>query len=316
MATPVILDCDPGHDDALALLLAAADPRIELLAITTVAGNQTLDKTTMNARRICTAAGITGVPIAAGCGMPLVGELRVAPEIHGASGLDGPTLGEPTVPVVDEHAVALIHRILLDHPEPVTLVPTGPLTNVATLLRDHPEVAPKIREIVFMGGSTGRGNITPYGEFNVVVDPEAAEIVLRSGIPVTMCGLNVTHQALVTPDVLARFQRLDTDLARICIDLMTFFASAYENVFGLADPPLHDPIAVARVIDPSIVACVPAPVAVELDGTHTRGATVVDLHHRTAAPDNAGVAVRLDVDAFWDLVIGAVERLAPPVGRR
>ncbi|GAA3776790.1 nucleoside hydrolase [Plantactinospora mayteni] len=316
MTTPVILDCDPGHDDALALLLAAADPRIELLAITTVAGNQTLDKTTVNARRICTAAGITDVPIAAGCAAPLVGELRVAPEIHGASGLDGPTLGEPTVPVRDEHAVALIRRILLDHPEPVTLVPTGPLTNIATLLRDHPEVAPKIREIVFMGGSTGRGNVTPYGEFNVVVDPEAADVVLRSGLPVTMCGLNVTHQALVTPDVIARFQRLDTDLARICVDLMTFFAATYQNVFGLADPPLHDPIAVARVIDPSIVACVPAPVSVELAGTLTRGATVVDLHHRTATPDNADVALHLDVDPFWDLVIGAVERLAPPANRR
>jgi inosine/uridine nucleosidase len=309
---PVIVDCDPGHDDALAIILAAGDPRIDLLAITTVAGNQTLEKTTLNARRVCTAAGITGVPVAAGCDRPLVAELRTAPEVHGASGLDGPTFGEPTVPLADEHAVALMRRILLGHPERVTLVPLGPLTNVATLLRDHPEVRPRIREIVLMGGSTERGNITPYGEFNIVVDPEAADIVLHSGLPVTLCGLNVTHQARVTPAVVARLRGLDTDLARTCVDLMTFFAETYQQVFGFAQPPLHDPVAVARVIDPALVECVAAPVTVELAGTHTRGATVVDLHGRTGAAPNAQVAMRLRQHAFWDLVVQSVRTL----GRR
>jgi purine nucleosidase/pyrimidine-specific ribonucleoside hydrolase len=309
---PVIVDCDPGHDDALAIILAAGDPRIDLLAITTVAGNQTLDKTTLNARRVCTAAGITGVPVAAGCDRPLVAELRTAPEVHGASGLDGPSFGEPTVPLAAEHAVALMRRIVLGHPEPVTLVPLGPLTNVATLLRDHPEVLPRIREIVLMGGSTGRGNITPYGEFNIVVDPEAADIVLHGGVPVTFCGLNVTHQARVTPAVVARLRGLNTDLARTCVDLMTFFAETYRRVFGFAQPPLHDPVAVARVIDPSLVECVAAPVAVELAGTHTRGATVVDLLGRTGAAPNAQVAMRLRQDAFWDLVVESVRTL----GRR
>jgi purine nucleosidase/pyrimidine-specific ribonucleoside hydrolase len=312
MPVPVIVDCDPGHDDALAIILAAGDPRIDLLAITTVAGNQTLEKTTLNARRVCTAAGITGVPVAAGCDRPLVAELRTAPDVHGASGLDGPTFGEPTVPLATEHAVALMRRILLGHPEPVTLVPLGPLTNVATLLRDHPEVLPRIREIVLMGGSTERGNITPYGEFNIVVDPEAADVVLRSGLPVTLCGLNVTHQARVTPAVVARLRELNTDLARTCVDLMTFFAEAYHRTFGFAHPPLHDPVAVARVIDPAVVECVAAPVAVELTGTHTRGATVVDLHGGTGAAPNAQVAMRLRQDTFWDLVVESVRTL----GRR
>ena len=232
MAVPVILDCDPGHDDALAILLAAANPRVDLLAITTVAGNQTLEKTTLNARRVASMAGLTDVPIAAGCDRPLSGELQIADDVHGASGLDGPRFGPPTVPESAEHAVSLIRRLLLDHSEPVTLIPTGPLTNIATVLRDHPQVRPRIREIVFMGGSTERGNVTPYAEFNVFADPEAADLVLRSGLPVIMCGLNITHQALVTPAVLDRLRALDSDLARMCIDLMTFFGSTYREIFG------------------------------------------------------------------------------------
>jgi purine nucleosidase len=318
VAIPIILDCDPGHDDALAIMLAAADPRLNLLAITTVAGNQTLEKTTLNARRICTIAGITEVPVAAGYDRPLVGELQVAEDIHGATGLDGPAFGEPTVPLADEHAVTLMRRLLLAHPEPVTLVPTGPLTNVAVLLRDHPEVRPKVREIVLMGGSTERGNVTPYAEFNIFVDPEAADLVLRSGLPVTVIGLNVTHQALATPAVVTRFRELGTPLADACVELMTFFASAYERVFGLPSPPLHDPVAIARVIDPALVECVHVPVAVELTGTHTRGATVVDLHRNTGAAANAQVAVRLATEAFWDLVVDAVSRLSgsPAAGSR
>lgn len=309
MAVPVIVDCDPGHDDALAIVLAAGDPRLDLLAITTVAGNQTLDKTTLNARRVCTVAGITGVPVAAGCDRPLAGRLRIADDVHGPTGLDGPVFGEPTVPVAAEHAVTLIRRVLRESREPVTLLPLGPLTNVAVLVRDHPEVLPKIRDIVLMGGSTERGNVTPYGEFNIVVDPEAADIVLRCGVPVTMCGLNVTHQALVTPAVTNRLRELDTELARVCVDLMTFFADAYRRVSGFAEPPLHDPVAVARVIDPSIVECAAAPVAIELTGTHTRGATVVDLLRRTGAPPNAQVAMHLRQDPFWNLVVDAVRKL-------
>ncbi|MFJ8209502.1 nucleoside hydrolase [Streptomyces sp. NPDC096033] len=309
MTVPIIIDCDPGHDDALAIMLAAADPAVDLLAITTVAGNQTLEKTTLNARRVCTVAGITDVPIAAGCARPLLQPLSVADDVHGASGLDGPRFPEPTVDVVPEHAVELMRRILVEHPEPVTLVPTAPLTNIALLLTRYPECASRIREIVLMGGSTERGNRTPAAEFNVYTDPEAADIVLRGGVPVTMCGLNVTHQALATPEVVARFAGLGTELGTVCAELLTFFASTYLRLWGMPHPPLHDPVAVARVIDPAIVDCVDANVAVELRGTHTRGATVVDPHGYLGRPANARVAVALDREAFWDRMVAAVTAL-------
>ncbi|MEV6653672.1 nucleoside hydrolase [Streptomyces sp. NPDC051219] len=309
MPVPIIIDCDPGHDDAVALMLAAGDPSVDLLAITTVAGNQTVDKTTLNARRVCTVAGITGVPLAAGCARPLVQPQLVADDVHGESGLDGPQFGAPTVDVAPEHAVDLMHRILTGHPEPVTLVPTAPLTNIALLLTRYPDTAARIREIVLMGGSTERGNRTPAAEFNIYADPEAADIVFRSGVPVTMCGLNVTHQALATPEVVARFEGLGTDLGRTCAQLMTFFGSTYRRLWGFESPPLHDPVAVARVIDPAIVHCVDASVAVELHGHHTRGATVVDLHGYLGRPVNARVAVTLDRELFWDRVVGAVEAL-------
>lgn len=312
MSVPIIIDCDPGHDDALALMLAAADPAVDLLAITTVAGNQTVEKTTLNARKVCTVADITGVPLAAGCARPLVQPLTVADDVHGDSGLDGPRFPAPAVDVVPEHAVELMHRVLTGHPEPVTLVPTGPLTNVALLLTRYPDATAHIREIVFMGGSTERGNTTPAAEFNVHADPEAADIVLTSGVPVTMCGLNVTHQALATPAVLARIEALDTDLARICVELLTYFGSTYRRLWGFPAPPVHDPVAVTRVIDPETVRCVDAHVAVELCGRYTRGATVVDLHRYTGRPVNAQVAVRLDADRYWDRVIAAVDVL----GRR
>ncbi|WP_455355748.1 nucleoside hydrolase [Streptomyces sp. SYSU K217416] len=314
MPVPIIIDCDPGHDDALAIMLAAGDPSVELLAITTVAGNQTVEKTTLNARRVCTVAGITGVPLAAGCGQPLVQPLDVAGDVHGDSGMDGPRFGEPTVDVVPGHAVDLMYRILTGHPEPVTLVPTAPLTNIALLLTRYPDSAARIHEIVLMGGSTERGNRTPAAEFNIHADPEAADIVFRSGVPVTMCGLNVTHQALATHDVLARLDGLGTELGRTCAQLMTFFGSTYRRLWGFESPPLHDPVAVARVIDPEIVRCVDANVVVELHGHFTRGATVVDLHGYLGRPVNARVAVALDRERYWDRVIGAVEALGRRTG--
>ncbi|WP_433793983.1 nucleoside hydrolase [Actinoplanes sp. CA-252034] len=305
----MIIDCDPGHDDALALLLAVGDPRARLLGVTTVAGNQTLDKTTRNALRILALAGAPGIPVAAGCDRPLVGDLTVAGDIHGDSGLDGPDLDGPVAEPVGVHAVELMRRLITGAAEPVTVVATGPLTNVALLLRRHPEVVPGIERIVFMGGSTERGNTTPYGEFNIVTDPEAADIVLRSGVPATMIGLNVTHQALATTEIIDGFRALGTRLGDVCAELMTFFAATYHRVFGFGHPPVHDPIAVARVLDPSIVATVAAPVAVELAGTYTRGATVVDLHGRTGRPSDVDVAVGLDVDAFWRLLMTAVRNL-------
>jgi len=315
MADPVMIDCDPGHDDALALLLAAGDPRLRLLGVTTVAGNQTLDKTTRNAQRILALAGASDIPVAAGCDRPLVGALTVADDIHGVSGLDGPDLDVPVAEVTGVHAVELMRRLIAESPQPVTLIATGPLTNVALLLRTHPDITSHVRRVVFMGGSTDRGNTTPYGEFNIVTDPEAADVVLRSALPLTMIGLNVTHQAPATAEIIAEFRGLGTKLGTICAELMTFFASTYRRTFGFAHPPVHDPVAVAGVVDPSIVQTVAAPVVVELAGTYTRGATVVDLHRRTELAVNADVAVGLDVDAFWRLLMAAVRKLGGPPAR-
>jgi inosine-uridine nucleoside N-ribohydrolase len=306
---PTILDCDPGHDDMVAILLAAAHPRIDLLAITTVAGNGTLERTTHNARAVCGMAGIRDVPVAAGAPGPLVGILRTAPHVHGESALEGAELAGPEVPLAAEHAVDLMARLLRETAEPVTLVPTGPLTNVALLLRTYPELAARVREIVLMGGSTDVGNVEPLAEFNIHVDPEAADVVFSSGLPVTMCGLNVTHQALATDAVLERLRALGTPLAHTVVDLLGFFRDRYRDIWGLPAPPVHDPVAVARVIDPELVRCEEAHVAVELHGTHTRGATVCDRFGVSGRTPNASVAVELDAAGFWDLVVSAVDRL-------
>ncbi|MFJ5829030.1 nucleoside hydrolase [Streptomyces sp. NPDC093089] len=311
MPVPVILDCDPGHDDAFNILLAAAHPAIDLLAITTVAGNQTLEKTTLNARRVCAAAGIKGVPVAAGRDRPLRGPVRVAGNIHGESGLDGPGFarGEPDVPQDARDALTLIRDTVLAQPGRVTLVPTGPLTNIAVFLLAHPELAGRIERIVLMGGSTERGNTTPAAEFNILCDPEAADIVFRSGLPVTMFGLNATHQVRATADVVERIAALGTPLSALCVDLLTYFASTYREVYGFDAPPLHDPLTVAHLIDPSLASLVKAAVTVELDGTHTRGATVVDLHGVTGRPADVEVGMTVDTDAFWDLIVEAVRTL-------
>jgi len=312
MARPCIVDCDPGHDDAVALLLAAASPELDLRAITTVAGNGELDKVTRNALRVCTLAGIRDVPVAAGAERPLVRSLETAADVHGASALDGHDLPEPDVLLDPRPAHQLIADVAAASPEPVTLIAIGPLTNVATALTRHPELAGSLREIIVMGGSTGRGNRAPYAEFNIWVDPEAAEQVFTSGVPVTMVGLNLTHQALATPPVVERLRALDSDVARAAVGWITFFGSTYLDLWGFGGPPVHDACAVALAIDPTLIRCVDTFVAIETKGEWTRGATVVDLHDRLREAPNAAVALDLDAERFWDLVIGAVDRL----GRR
>jgi purine nucleosidase len=305
MPRRIIVDCDPGHDDALAIMLAHGSPAVELLAITTVAGNQTLDKTTLNARRVCTAAGIRGVPIAAGCERPLLRELVTGGDVHGVSGLDGVDWPEPQVPVEPAHAVDLIVDLVMAAPGEVTLVAIGPLTNLALALRRQPRIASAVREVVLMGGSFTRGNVTPAAEFNIFVDPEAAAVVFEAGWPLTMVGLDLTHQALVTPEVMERIAAIGSPLAGTVTELMRFYA----RHSGSAGPPLHDPCAVARIIDPDLVGCRDAFVAVETQGTWSRGMTVVDFAGRLGHPPNAAVATTLDVPAFWDLVLEALAQL-------
>jgi purine nucleosidase len=309
MSTPILLDCDPGHDDAVALLLAAGHDAIDLLAVTTVAGNCPLELATLNARRVAALAGLDGTPIAAGAAGPLQGTLVTAPDVHGETGLDGYELRTGEAPLDPRTALELMADTLEAAPEPITLVPTGPLTNVAQLLSERPDLHGRIREIVLMGGSTGRGNTTPAAEFNIFVDPEAAAIVFESGVPLTMIGLNLTHQARATPEVLERVRATPGEPARAVEGWMSFFGGRYERVHGEFAPPVHDPCTVAMLIDPSLIRCVDTFVAVETEGRWTRGATVVDLNDRLGQPHNARVAMELDAPRFWDLVIGALERL-------
>jgi purine nucleosidase/pyrimidine-specific ribonucleoside hydrolase len=301
-AHPVLLDCDPGHDDAVAILLAAGRrDAIDLRAVTTVGGNAELEKVTVNARRVMTLAGLTDVPVAAGAAGPRRGELITALEVHGQSGLDGAELPEAAVELDERSAIAL----MADR-GPATVVATGPLTNVAALLEQSPDT---VSDIVWMGGSTDRGNTRPYAEFNALVDPEAAEIVFTSGKPVTMVGLNLTHQAQATPAIVERLRAIANPAAEASIGWLTFFADTYRTVYGFEGPPVHDPCALALVIDPSLVRCVDSFVAIETEGRWTRGATVVDLHGRLGEAPNARVAMELDVPRFWDLVMGAIAAL-------
>ncbi len=310
--TPIILDCDPGHDDAFAIMLAGAHPGLELLAVTTVSGNGPVAKVTDNARRVCTMAGLWDTVVAEGASEPLVATASAAPQIHGESALDGADLPEPAVPLSPVPAVQQMVELIEASPRPVTIVATAPLTNVATLLRDHPDTAAKIEQISLMGGSATRGNWTPCAEFNIWADPEAVELVVNSGLPVRLTGLDVTHQALATPAVLDGLRAQDTALSRICVDLLLFFADTYRTVFGMADPPLHDPLAVLAVAHPDWMTWQRCNVAIETVGTYTRGATVIDLDGVTGRPDNVTVARSVDVDRFWQLMTGAVDTL----GRR
>jgi purine nucleosidase len=314
MTRKIILDCDPGHDDAMAILLAHGSAEIELLAITTVAGNQTLDKTTLNARRVCTVAGIRDVPIARGCDRPLLRELVTAPEIHGQSGLDGPAFGEPTVALAQAHAVDLIVDLLMaSAPGEITLVPTGPLTNIAMAVRREPRIVERVKEVVLMGGSYTRGNVTPAAEFNIYVDPEAAAIVFDAGWPLTMVGLDLTHQAKATPEVVERIAAIDTPPARMVVQLLESYGDAYRKAVGMGDPPVHDPCTIARLIQPEVVRCVDAFVTVETQGRSTSGMTVAEFRKKYAASFNARVATTLHFDGFWDLVIDAIARIGVPV---
>lgn len=313
MVRKIILDCDPGHDDAIAILLAAGSPEVELLGITTVGGNQTLEKTTLNARRVCTVAGITDVPICAGCAGPLVRPLVTAADVHGESGLDGPKFPDPTVMLSEEHAVDFIVRTVMASSGDITLVPVGPLTNIAMALRREPRIAAKVQEVVLMGGSTSRGNHTPAAEFNIFVDPEAAAAVFSAGWPVTMVGLNLTHQAGASPETVERIRSLGTPLAQTVVELLAFFRSTYRAVEGRPDPPIHDACAVARVGWPELVKVEKAFVVIETKGEWTAGMTVTDLGGRLRRPPNASVATELDREGFWDVIVKAIGALGPGV---
>ena len=313
MPTKIILDCDPGHDDAVAMLLAWGSPDIELVGVTTVVGNQTLDKVTRNALSVARVAGIVGVPFAAGSARPLVREIETAGEIHGDSGLDGPVLPEPTIRLDPRPAAQfIVDTIMAAEPGEITLVPTGGLTNIAIAARLEPRIIPRVKQVVLMGGGVHEGNWSAVAEFNIVIDPEAAAIVFGAGWPVTMVGLDVTHRAVATPEVRAAIAAVGTGPARFVGELMDFFEAAYRDAQGFEHPPVHDPVAVAYVIDPTLMRTVTAPIAIETRGEHTLGMTVVDLRGPAPADCVTRVTFDLDADRFWALVVDALERIGDP----
>lgn len=308
--TPVILDCDPGHDDAVAILLAVGSPRIDLLGVTTVFGNCKVEDATRNALDVLALAGREDVPVASGASEPLRGATVLGNYVHGASGLDGPELRRSTTNPVSTDAVGWMARTIAESDRPVTLVATGPITNVAQLISTRSDLHTKIAEVVFMGGSTERGNHTPCAEFNTYADPEALDVVLRSGIRARMVGLNLTHQALATPTVVERMWALPHGLGEVVASWMAFFGGSYRKIWNFSSPPVHDPCTIAALIDPSLITWQHAFVVVETAGEFTRGATVVDLDQRwPERAANADVAMQLDVDRYWDLVLSTIGRL-------
>jgi len=308
MKIPCIMDCDPGHDDAIALILAYGSTKIDIRAVTTTAGNQTLEKTTNNALRIMTFLG-AGIPVAAGCAKPLFRDLIIAPEVHGESGLDGPDLPEPAFEAEPVHAVELMAETVRNCEEKITIVPTGALTNVALFLLTYPELKERIERISLMGGACWGGNWTAAAEFNILVDPEAARVVFESGIPITMSGLDVTHKAFITDEDRERFRQIGTKTAVMVAELLDFFAKFHDENFEFGGSPLHDPCAVAWLIAPEIFTGRDCHVDIETSGKLTTGSTVVDFYNVLKKEKNATVLFDIDREKFVELLAGHLEEM-------
>lgn len=302
MPIPVILDCDPGHDDALAIMLAVADPAIDLLAVTTLAGNVTLENTTVNALRVLDMVGRPDIPVAAGADRPRIRQLSTAASMHGDGGLAGPLPVAPSRPPSSLTAVELIAQVLTEASEPVTLVVTGPQTNAAAALESLPHLRDRIARIVFMGGAVDLGNWTPAAEFNIWVDPEAADVVLRSGLDLTMIGLEVTHQAWLA-DEHADALRGRGDCGQFVAELLDHFVGFHQERFGWEGAPIHDAVTIAHLIDPTLVTTVFANVEVDLESELCVGRTVVDRWRVTERTPNCHVGLGIDRDRFVTLLM-------------
>lgn len=297
----VILDCDPGHDDAIALLLAIAHPLLEIKAITTVSGNAEIEKTTINALKVVEMAKATHIPIAKGADHPIVAKQRTAAAIHGESGMDGPVIPYPVTVPVKEHAVDVIIREVMNSQDDLVLIPTGPLTNIALAFQKEPQIIPKIKEIVLMGGGTF-GNWTPAAEFNIYVDAEAAKMVFESGVPITMIGLDLTHQVLATTEIVQRFMNIGNAVSTFVSELLSYFIQTYKEYFDMEGGPVHDVCAVAYVIAPSMFTTKKVRVDIETSGEFSYGMTVVDLLGVTGRVPNVNFAESIDLPQFWGLL--------------
>ena len=291
---PVILDCDPGIDDAVALLLAARAPELELLAVTAVAGNVGLDKTSRNARRVLTLAGVE-VPVHAGAAGPMFGEAVTADEVHGADGLLGVPTPEPAFPLSQGAAWDVLWETALAHSGELEIVATGPLTNLGIALTKYPALPEHVKRIVLMGGATDFGNTTPAAEYNIYADPEAAELVFRSGIPIAMCGLDVTHKAYFTQEEIDRLEALGTPQAVFAARTMGFGVEWHQK-FLVPGAPMHDPCAMMYVLEPELFTGASCWVGVECQGRHTRGRTVTDAYSDAKSPHGPNVELITGVD--------------------
>lgn len=311
-ARSIILDCDPGHDDTVAIMLALGNDAIDLRGITTVAGNQTVEKTTRNALSVLMMCNREDVPVHMGADRPLVRDMEIAPSIHGESGLelDGFELPAPSrEPDTGHAALYIIDEVMASEPGTLTLVGTGAATNIALACRLEPRIIPRVREVVLMHGGVHIGNWAPVAEFNTLIDPEAAHIVFEAEWPLTMVGLNLTHQALVTEEFERRVAEGNTELSQFFVSLISFFRRTYKREQNFDNPPIHDPCTIAYLIDPSVVRTRKAPIHVELQGALTTGMSVADI--RLPAPDSCRTqfATTLDHDGFSDLVVNAIRAL-------
>lgn len=307
---PIIIDCDPGHDDAVMLMLAVGSNRFDIRAITTSAGNQTQQKTLTNALKIVNLLG-TDIPVYKGSDKPLFRELIIADYVHGEMGMDGPILPEPVRQHEPLPAIEAMATILRESQEKVTLVPTGPLTNIATFLLAYPDLKSRIERISLMGGGAFRGNITPTAEFNIYVDPEAAAVVFKSGVPITMCGLDVTHKALVFQEDIDRFRSIGNQAGNVFAELMDFFSIFYRSERPELEggAALHDPCAIAWLIDPSMFTSKLCYVDVEVAGTLTRGTTVVDFFDVLKKTPTTTFVYDIDRKKYIDLIFNSIQAL-------
>jgi purine nucleosidase len=309
MARKIIIDTDPGQDDAVAILLALASPELDLLGVTAVAGNVPLALTQKNARIVCELAGRPDIPVFAGCDAPLSRKLVTAEHVHGKTGLDGPLLPEPTMPLQEKHAVDfLIETLRTERPGTVTLVPIGPLTNIATAFRRAPDIVPRVAEIVLMGGAYFEvGNITPAAEFNIYVDPEAAESVFKSGVPLVVMPLDVTHKALTSRARVEAFRAMGTETGRMVAAWTDFFERFDMEKYGSEGAPLHDPCTIAYLLAPDLFTGRHINVEIETVSDLTRGMTVADWWRVTKRPANAMFMGGIDAEGFYAML---TERLA------
>ncbi|GMO23596.1 MAG: pyrimidine-specific ribonucleoside hydrolase RihA [Termitinemataceae bacterium] len=300
---PVIIDCDPGHDDAIALILAFAREELDVKAVTVSAGNQSIEKTLLNAKKVLSFIG-KHPPLAAGATKPLFRKLETAAEVHGESGLDGPSLPAPDFSEEPVPAVELLRKTIMETPEPVTLIPTGPLTNIAILFTAYPEVKKNIRQISLMGGGIEAGNWTSAAEFNIFVDPEAADIVFKSELPIIMAGLDVTHKALFLREDIAELRRIGGRVPILVAELLDFFFE-YHIAQDFAGAPLHDPCAVAYLVKPELFSARQYHVDIETRGEHTAGMTLADRRHWSKTKPNVTALLDVDRAGFVNLLIEA-----------